>query len=241
MEALDFAKLCITDKEADTAVKCVDSSGFKITLLQASIQKVPYLDTLLFGSFARLSCTSDQVTILPDCIQINYLEPIIKFVETDDPLYLLSKLRKQDSLEKLLESLDFLGLSIPQVSLEVIDHNLKHNYSAGGRRIGRNAAVNFCIGLFLGHFSITELKVRQKIYNLSLFIQSHSRTFKERCRLHLWKLMQERCGWFTAKQWASFAPWVHLVDPANDTTDISDSETETDYSAEDKYFDSDSD
>lgn len=241
-----------TGKE-ESAMKCVDSSGAKITLSHETVQKIPYLNTLLLGSFARLACTSDGETILPDCIKINYLEPAISYVETDDSIYLVSKLRKQDNLEQLVELLDFLGISPPQIdSLDVIAHNLKDDiqdytekiarrvyetHKARGRRTARNAAANFCIGLLLGKFSTSEPTVRQKIYNLSLFIQSHSRTFKERCRLHLWNLIRERCSWITAKQWKTFEPWVCFAGPEDDTTDIS----ETDDSTADRFFDSDSD
>jgi hypothetical protein len=252
MEALGFASLCVTDKE-ESGIKCVDSSGAKINLSLGTVEKIPYLNTLLLGSFARLACTSDAETILPDCIKINYLAPIVSYVETDDEIFLVSKLRKHDNLGKLVELLDFLGISIPQIySLDIIAQNLKDDiqdytekvarktyefHKAGGRKVARTAAANFCIGLHLEKYNVSEPTVRKKLYNLSLFIQSHSRTFKERCRLHLWKLVQERCSWFTAKQWKSFEPWVRFADSEEDTTDIA----ETDDSTADKVFDSDSD
>lgn len=252
MESLDFAKLCVAGKE-ESSIKCVDSIGAKITLSHETVRKIPYLNTLLLGSFARLTCTSEGETILPDCIKINYLEPAIAYVETNDSIYLVSKLRKEDNLEQLIELLDFLGISPPQIDcLDVIDHDLKDDiqdytekvarrvyetHKAGGRRTARNAAANFCIGLILGKFSTSEQTIRQKIYNLSLFIQSHSRTFKERCRVHLCKLIRERCSWFTAKQLKTFEPWVRFAGQEDDTTDTS----ETDDSTGDKFFGSDSD
>jgi hypothetical protein len=251
-EALGFASLCVTEKE-ESVIKCVDSSGAKITLSQGTVKKIPYLNTLLLGSFARLAYTSDAETILPECIKNDYLEPIVSYVETDDEIYLVSKLRKHDNLGTLVELLDFLGISTLQIySLDIIAQNLKDDiqdytekiarkvyefHKAGGRKVARTAAANFCIGLHLEKFNMSEPTVRQKIYNLSLFVQSHSRTFKERCRLHLWKLMQERCSWFTAKQWKSFEPWVRFADSEEDTTDIA----ETDDLTVDKLFDSDLD
>jgi hypothetical protein len=76
MESLVFSNLRVAGEDG-SVIKCVGSSGAKMSLPHETVQKIPYLNTLLLGSFARPTFTSDGETVLPNCIKIHYLEPVV--------------------------------------------------------------------------------------------------------------------------------------------------------------------
>ena len=217
----------------DKALNCVDVNGMELALSDAVVKQIPYLNTLLLGEFSQLPRNKDGAQILPGNIRMSYLRPIISFLEKQDSLYLISQLGKGENLRGLTDLMDFLCVPVPEiVNLEKIEIGLKndikdyteriarktyeHHSASYGRRNARSYAADFCLGLHLGVFDTSDHKVKLRIYNLCLFIQSHHRTFKERCRFHLSRLMKEKCTWFTSKQWKSIETWVR-VDAADET------------------------
>lgn len=209
---------------SDSPLKCVDVTGKEIDMSHATVMKIPYLNTLLLGMFSRIPTNENGAKLLPAPIRVNYLKPIISFVEKEDPLYLISKLAKGDSLLEVTQLMDFLCVPVPEIaSLDVIGSGLKDDTkdynervcrktyvfhsAAHGRRGARSYAAIFCLGILLDKFDISNPRVRSVIYNLSLYVESHHWTFKGRCRFHLWGLIKEKCTWFTSKQWNSIEKW----------------------------------
>jgi len=233
MLASKMEKLGIAKRDAEQQVFiCMDSKGNQIELRKESVEKIPYLNGLLLGGFAALKSTPDGALLLPEEINVNYLKPVLCYADTGDSLYLISKLRKENQLDKLLELVDFLGIGPEIPSLMQITIDLKndikdyteriarktydHHTANHGRRTARSAAAEFIVGFALDEFDVSDHKIRQTLYNTCVFIHSHHWAFRPRCRTHLWRLMKEKCTWFTIKQWKAFDAWVDASEAFED-------------------------
>ena len=62
----------------------------------------------------------DGALILPESVNVNFLKPIISFVEKEDSMYLFSKLGKGNKLPGLIALMDFLCVPVPKIeTLEI--------------------------------------------------------------------------------------------------------------------------
>ena len=68
-----------------------------------------------------------------------------------------------------------------------------------GRLDARNAAARFCIGSASNMFDLSQTRTINKIFDLSLFILSHPRTFRPRIRHYTDTILNPRCT-FSQKQ-----------------------------------------
>ncbi len=96
-------------------LRCVDTMGRVIELEHAIVKRIPYLNVLLLGEFSQLPRNPDGALILPESVNVNFLKPIISFVEKEDSVYLFSKLGEGNKLPGLIALMDFLCVPVPKI------------------------------------------------------------------------------------------------------------------------------
>ena len=152
-----------------------------------------------------------------------HLKPIIKFATTDNPFFLLADLSVSENVIRVLELMDELCVTLPELVPVDILKGLRHTQGAhreyaskwdywdesSERYIARQHVGLFALALYSGTFDMRETKVRHQVYESVLFVMSHPSTFHFRVRTHIKSLYDIRVKpYLTKKQDAIIKGWV---------------------------------
>ena len=221
----------------------VAKDGTRLTLQKVS--NIPYYEGLL---------ELTEETEVHSNIEHGLLKPIIYYSNTQRWCHLLKYLSFNSSVAHLLSIMDFLAIRLDCRGINVLQDPLKnvHDQSAGLLRSGRiadrlsarDAAVEYCVGLSKELYS--DKKLNSQIYNTTLFIASHPKTFSRRIRYHV---VKESTPYLNPKQMSQINKWEWRRNPDwSDGNDMTEEEEHEEELLDDlyeqqyaKYLNSDSD
>jgi hypothetical protein len=167
-------------------------------ILDNVLQKIPVLASL--ADQGSLSVTGAFVYSNADLV---HMAPIIKFVTTDTPLFLLVDLPVSENVTRVFELMDELCVRKPELCPSQIMEGLRHAYreynpkwgwsdTQSERYIARQWVALFALALYSGTFDMRETKVRHQVYESVLFVMSHPSTFHFSARTHIKSLYDIR-------------------------------------------------
>jgi hypothetical protein len=203
--------------------------------------EIPYFNSLLKGDF-KIEMIDSKIVVKE--IKKVHLVIILKALQKLNGLqnnffYLYSGLKKEEDILSLFETVDFLGLDPPKDEMNIDEISEKIRIKNGyfeedeeykHRKTGRITAASLGWAIFKQMFDVNDLKFRNQLYQITLFVVSHPRTYKQRFRFHFHEIVKN-CGVLSEKQWKTIDKW-EFDDCAGD-------ESLSDHSYEHFYGDSD--
>lgn len=123
------------------------------------------------------------------------LNPILKYLSTNDEFYLLGSLSKTADVMDMIKLMDMLGIQPPKHDIEMDwMHKLlarllydkkrdpRYQLHKDRRYAARRTAVTFLFALLSGKIDLRDHRLRSKVFVKFEFIASHPKTFCKRVR-----------------------------------------------------------
>ena len=209
---------------------------------QQVVDKIPYLATCTTTRVPTKKSEHGHI-FLPDEATPGMIQPLSQFISEGKERALLRSLPCSENIFQFITLCDFLGCYTDDNynNLESVLDGLKNTCGRGTqkiarrtyektpseRHIGRDNAVKFLFGIAKDMYLIEDHKVRQKILQKMVFIQSHPRTFDKRIRHHANVVYEQKLQKYAGvKQQAEIKKWREKW-----TWDKTKSESETEESS----------
>jgi len=196
------------------------TEDFSHTFDEDTLSRIPTLKTLCSTSIGENE--NFAYKSIPEPI----IKPIIKYAETEDEHYLLSKTPTTLDIGTVLSAVDELCMQMPDIDIDTIKHDLTDCESPSQ---AKTTAGIFALGLYHGNFVDV---ASNRMFQLIEFVVSHPRIFNMRVRHHIHTLYSQTFKQiFTKKQNGIIATWfIKFHD--YETDDESSTDDEFDYDSD---------